>query len=60
MAKGNKDWTPADLDRAAQITRDRSFVLAEWEHYDKVSRTSISGRVVQMISRKLRADRSGR
>ena len=42
MAKGNKDWTPADLDRAAQITRDRSFVLAEWEHYDKVSRTSIS------------------
>ena len=53
MAKGNKDWTPADLDRAAQITRDRSFVLAEWEHYDKVSRTCIFGRVAQMISREV-------
>ena len=25
-----------DLDRAAQITRDRSFALGEWEQYDKI------------------------
>ena len=36
VAKGEKNWTPADLDRAAQITRDRSFSLGSWEHYDKV------------------------
>jgi hypothetical protein len=36
VAKGEKDWTPTDLDRAAQITRDRSFALDKWEHYDKV------------------------
>lgn len=36
VAKGHKDWTPTDLDRAAQITRDRTFSLGEWEHYDKV------------------------
>ena len=31
-----KDWTPMDVDRSCQITRDRTLPLREWEHYERV------------------------